>query len=77
MSARPATRDYLLTLQDASGRTVTVGIDGASIDAEIRRGASESSAVEDAEQNAVGAAIHNGAIGADCWIVAIDRAVRS
>lgn len=77
MAARRMIRDYSITVQDASGRTLTLGIDGVSINAEIRRGASESAAVEEAEQNAVGAAIHNGAIGADCWIVAIDRGVRS
>lgn len=67
------TRDYSITLQDSTGKTLTVGVDGASIDAEIRHGASESAAVECVEQNAFAIAIERGNIAADCWIVSINR----
>lgn len=67
------TRDYSVTLQDSTGKTFAVSIDGATIDNEIRHGASESDAVESVEQNAFAAAIERGNIGADCWIVSINH----
>lgn len=67
------TRDYSITLQDSTGKTLTVGINGDTIDELIADGHSESAAIEGAEQNAFGCAIYNGEIGADCWIVSINR----
>ena len=67
------TSDYSITLQDSAGKTLEVAIDGASIDNEISNGATEAQAVEGAEQNAFANAIYNGNIGADCWVVSINR----
>ena len=67
------THDYSITLQDSTGKTLEVAIDGASIDNEIRNGATEAASVEGVEQNAFANAIYNGNIGADCWIVSINR----
>lgn len=67
------TRDYSITLQDSTGKTLEVAINGASIDNEISNGATQVEAVEGVEQTAFANAIDNGSIGADCWIVSINR----
>lgn len=67
------TRDYSITLQDSSGNVCTISINGACIDDLIKSGYSESEAVESVEQNAGDNAIARGDIGADCWIVSINR----
>ena len=61
------TSDYAVVMKDGAGRTVTLYIAGASIDAVIATGASESQARDDAESNAFGNAIAQGLIGADAW----------
>ena len=67
------TRDYSITLQDSTGKTLEVAINGASIDNEISNGATEAAAVEGVEQIAFANAIDNGSIGADCWVISINR----
>ena len=67
------TRDYSITLQDSTGKTLEVAIDGASIDNEISSGATEAEAVEGVEQNAFANAIYNDNIGADCWVISTNR----
>lgn len=67
------TRDYSITLEDATGKTCTISINGACIDDLIKGGYSESEAVESVEQNAGDNAIACGKIAADCWIVSINR----
>jgi hypothetical protein len=64
------TQDYSLTLQDSTGRTTTLHIDGASIDEAIASGVEAWEAKENAESNAFGNAISNGVIGDDAWLVA-------
>ena len=59
------TKDYTITMQDSSGKRVTLYIDGASIDAN----GGDSYAVECVENNAFDIAVFNGLIGADAYLV--------
>ena len=63
------TKDYSITLQDNTGRSVTLYINGDSIDEQVASGASLAAATEGAEGNAFGNAIDRNEIGADAWIV--------
>lgn len=67
------TRDYSITLQDSTGKTYTISINGACIDDLMNSGYSQSEATESVEQNAGDNAIARGNIGSDCWIVSINR----
>jgi hypothetical protein len=60
--------DYSITMQDSTGRTVELFINGESINEAVASGMSEDRAREEIEGNAFGSAIFNGEIGADAWV---------
>lgn len=62
------TTDYSLKLQDSTGRTFELCINGASIDELVKGGMSEYEAIEGVQSNAFQNAIDAGEIGADAWI---------
>lgn len=63
------TKDFEITMQDGTGRFVTLYITGASIDELIATGMPEWQAVEESQNNAFGNAIARGEIGDDAWLV--------
>lgn len=63
------TKDFAITMQDGTGRFVTLYITGASIDEMIATGMPEWLAVEENQNNAFGNAIARGEIGEDAWLV--------
>lgn len=63
------TADYSVTLQDRTGKTLVVYINGASVDELVATGVSLERAKEDVEQDRFWAAIDNGDIAEDCWEV--------
>ena len=66
--ARKFTRDYSITLQDGTGRTHELCINGADIDEAIKAGSTKAEAVEGVEGNAFAKAVYGGLIGEDAWI---------
>lgn len=63
------TKDYAITMQDSTGRTCVLSINGACIDERVADGYSEDHAREDVESNAFEKAIARGDIGADATMV--------
>jgi len=63
------TKDYSITLEDSTGRTVELFINGDCIDEALERGYSLDIACEQNETNKVENAIAEGLIGADCHLV--------
>jgi rRNA processing protein Krr1/Pno1 len=63
------TKDYSITMQDSTGRTAVIGINGASIDEMVATGLSFSEAVECIEDNSFLVAIRMGEIGANAFLV--------
>ena len=64
------TKDYSITLQDNTGRQVTLFIVGDEIDAAIESGLSPEQAREASENNQAENAIYRKQIDADCWLAA-------
>lgn len=64
------TKDYSITLEDSTGRTVVLYINGDCIDEAIERGYSLEIACEQNETNKAENAIAEGLIGADCHLIA-------
>lgn len=65
-------KDYSITLEDATGKTCTISINGACIDDLMKIGYTEAEAIESVEQNAGDNAIARGDISEACWIVSIN-----
>jgi hypothetical protein len=63
------TKDYSITLEDSTGRTVELFINGDCIDEAIEQGCSMDIACEQNETNKVENAIAEGLIGPDCYLV--------
>lgn len=61
--------DYSLTMQDSSGRRVTLNINADSIRELVATGASLSEATEQVEGNQFANAIARGEIGDDAWLL--------
>ena len=59
------TKDYSLTLEDSTGRRVTLYINGACVD----EMGGDDRARENVEDNAFANAIYNGLIGADAYLI--------
>lgn len=64
------TKDYAITLKDSDCRTVSLFINGASIDELIETGLQAFEARESIESDAFEKAIARGLIGADAWLIA-------
>jgi hypothetical protein len=62
------TKDYTVTLEDSTGRTLALNINGDTIDEMIAAGVEEWRAREDVESNAFCNAIYEGLIGEDAWL---------
>lgn len=62
------THDYSLKLQDGTGRTFELSINGACIDEVIATGVPEYEAIEGVQNNAFWNAVAEGLIGEDAWI---------
>jgi hypothetical protein len=67
------TNDYTVTLQDNTGRVVTLFISGATIDEMVDANVPEWLAIENVESNAFGNAIAEGIIGEDAWLINPDE----
>jgi len=63
------TKDYSITLEDSTGRTIELFINGDCIDEAIEQGCSMDIACEQNENNKVENAIAEGLIGPDCYLV--------
>lgn len=63
------TKDYRITLEDDTGKTCSLSINGDSIDEAIKAGYPLDIAMEQAENNAAENAIARGDIGATCFLV--------
>lgn len=63
------TADYSLKMQDGTGRTTELFINGACIDEVIATGVPEYEAIEGVQNNAFWNAVDRGEIGEDAWIV--------
>lgn len=63
------TKDYKITLEDDTGKTCSLSINGDCIDEAIAAGDSLDIAMENIETNAVENAIARGDIGATCYLV--------
>jgi len=63
-------KDYTITMQDDSGRTCVVSINGDCIAEQIKSGETESSARDNVENNAVDKAIYRKEISAGAWLIA-------
>jgi hypothetical protein len=63
------TKDYSITLEDSTGRTIELFINGDCIDEAIEQGCSMDIACEQNETNKVENAIAEGLIGPDCYLV--------
>lgn len=59
------TKDYAITMQDSSGRTCVLSINGDCVDERVAEGMSTLQAREDLESNAFANAIDRGDIGED------------
>lgn len=64
------TKDYDITVQDSTGRTCDLWVNGASIDEWIANGYSIHEAHEAARNQAFENAVREGEIGADAWVIA-------
>lgn len=62
-------KDYSVTMQDSSGRVVTLYINGDSINELVADGMPASQAREGVESDAFERAIYNKEIGADAWVI--------
>lgn len=62
-------KDYTITMQDDSGRTCVVSINGDCIAEQINNGETESNARMSVEDNAVLNAIYRGEINAGAWLI--------
>jgi hypothetical protein len=67
------TNDYTVTLQDNTGRVVTLFINGACIDEQIAHDTPEWLAIENVESNAFANAIAEGIIGENAWLINPDE----
>jgi hypothetical protein len=67
------TNDYTITLQDNTGRVVTLFINGATIDEMVDTNTPEWLAIENVERNAFENAIAEGIISDDAWLIARDE----
>ncbi len=67
------TNDYTITLQDNTGRVVTLFINGATIDEMVDTNVPEDHAIENVESNAFGNAIAEGIISEDAWLISRDE----
>ena len=67
------TKDYSVTIEDATGRTAKIFVNGGSIDDLMAKGFNRVEAVEGVEESTFQAAIRDGLIGADAWLVSTDR----
>ena len=63
-------KDYTITMQDDSGRTCVVSINGDCIAEQISNGETESNARLNVEDNAVSNAIYRKEISAGAWLIA-------
>jgi hypothetical protein len=63
-------KDYAITMQDNSGRTCVVLINGDCIAEQISNGETESNARINVEDNAVNNAIYRKEISAGAWLIA-------
>jgi hypothetical protein len=63
------TKDYSITLEDSTGRTIELFINGDCIDEALERGYSMDIACEQNETNKVENAIAEGLIGSDCYLL--------
>ena len=63
-------KDYVLRMQDAEGRIVSVFINGACVIEAIETGLSESHAREEVETNSVDRAIRENQLNRNCWLIA-------
>ena len=63
------TLDYSIKIQDSTGRTTELFINGACIDELLATGMAECEAREGVESNAFWKAVEHDEIGEDAWII--------
>lgn len=64
------TRDYSIKMRDSKGTTITLHINGASVDGLVKSGCTHEEASSFVESDAFYAAVDAAEIGLDAWIIA-------